>query len=562
MQKEYNNGSTEVIHHPYPNDICMAAHEGVWYRAQVVDAGMPTGHMVKVHLLDIGKKVHVHPQSLCMMLVEHAHVPLYLRQCKVSVFASNRECQTPAMVEQCSEYFGNLCKHAHQQQIIVKTVHRSFCVVYLMLNKFTGHLKLRAFMLIDNYAVFHVGSLQQQYLKQKFGRQIALKKSDKIPTSDLASLTLVNVVHVTSTGEFYICPLSMKSRYRALHFAIQHRMQNITNSAVLWRFNDWSPGDRCFCYTKSQSDDPAELSMWYRASVVHVAIDWVTVRLWDIGCALNMTHNDLMPLQTEEDVTAFNVPERVVRCNLLGANEWQSQDTSLDFRNMCHGYTTFAVHSGAPINGSLPVVLYGIRFSYTFSGTRKIISDKLNINLVIMSKAVVRLINGIVDDLKGKTVSFGVSAVDDTVDDYDWDDATLSRLPQVQHPIDGGDDDLEHSHYYRMLGEEIYNFHLPLDSVDKWLPAVNNTQLISAVIPTNVDARGTINVHSQYNRYVTKRIQMAIEQRVHGNCELMLQWRPGQVCLAKFHADNRFYRGVVQRVDRQKFRCVVRQIVN
>lgn len=539
------------IYDPRPRDVCAVIVDGSWHRCQLIT--VPEKGYTAVRLVDQGRKKVVSIKAMRMLDERHARLPCLVTLCKLSVLQSIPDPSDTKYHQKIAKRFKAICKMGINLQIYVKNVLGTFCEVYLYANHMKNGLSVHAYMLHENYAVFNIDLLQKEY----YGKDRDLTnepinektqprdRNFESPTKLLsAPKTMVQLVHIESPAEIYICPLKINSKYRRLHFNIQKLME--TNYVGNKATDNWTVGDQCLVYVKlSDLDMPS----WYRARLISFEDpDHAVIFLREAAITMSILISNLIPLVGQ----LANIPDRSVRCHLNGLSGCENWSSTQDLIDICAKFKKMAVSTDdRTANGSVSVMLWGVRSIYNDSSYNKLSDEWILINSCVMEKCVIRMTQKFLaqsNSLEGSTY---------TIDyDRDWELPMATNQLSSVFVLDE-DDELE-AFLFKTEGF-LYNFELELAEVTQWLPAVPHTRSIFTVKPTYVNYKGVINAQTMFNQVVARKMKHLIQQRVL--CmefeAVVFNWEENQPCLARYHADNHFYRSTVLRVNKDNCTCVV-----
>lgn len=540
--------------------MCAIINDNVWYRGKIIDVTVENETAI-VKLIDFGQNVAVNFANIRMLDEQHAMVAHKVTQCKLIELNSMRIMDNANIIER----FQEICRNSRQHQIAIKEVKQNFCEVYLYINQLQDSVTRTgtALILSDQYAIFYIDEFHNvQY--ENNGNNVETNSFNWTNNKELEltefrseSMTFVDIVHINSTAELYICPVEQTQKYRKLHFKLQNVIRNIRSTSPLRKARFWHAGDKCIVYTntsassyRNQSDMPrTELNMWYRAKIVSIkTFQHVELHLLDIGATIIASMAELIPMNS----VLAEIPPRVVRCHLAGISDWTTPFTTNLLLRLCKRFPRFAITHNNCYNDSLAIMLRGIKYSYENAGLRKIISQWYNINSNVMIGALIDFTDEFIDNRKEDGDHVNVSTEGEP-DDWDENNLTVGLIYGEYFDGENFDD------FHAQPDEMVYRYDGAINDVHEWLPAIRNILTIFTATPTHVDSKCIIYAQHSYNRYVARRMKTVLQQRVAlmSADDVILEWQKNQPCLAKFHADDHFYRAIVKKVNKDNFTCTV-----
>ncbi|XP_055699883.1 uncharacterized protein LOC129799737 [Phlebotomus papatasi] len=349
------------------------------------------------------------------------------------------------------------------------------------------------------------------------------------------------IVNVVTPGEFYVIFLHHIGAIEHIQRKIQGHMANYVPPD---QFPIWNVNDLCFVHTETPDDQICE---WRRAVVRRrdESSDKYEVYLMDFGVQVQTKSSAMAPLV---DKTLQTAPYGALRCHLshieptAGSKVWASSAVD-KLRSYCttKKFEGYAVTMMGPwVNNSTPVVLWG-RTEEDDPLQPTIVRWK-NINESMVHRGYAHLTEKFPSTFDNDEVEIQLMLRNQEFEEFI---GRLNECGEQSRAIEK--DPLEDK-----LTSEI-------TMVTEWKSAEPWTEVIFMGVTTCVDNNGIIYMYNVKRRELLDEMREialnVLSETLPSPVEQF--WAKNQPCMAKYQLDNKFYRGIVRRVDKDKSQCLV-----
>ncbi|XP_049949115.1 uncharacterized protein LOC126457111 isoform X1 [Schistocerca serialis cubense] len=341
----------------------------------------------------------------------------------------------------------------------------------------------------------------------------------------------------------------------------------------------WEEGEKCCVFNAADK-------LWCRGIITNITDDEALVFLTDFATYTKVPINCIQAL----DPRFSEVHSGAIACHLVGIkaagdrSQWPSLACE-HLADLIHNYTELYITKRGEIeNNSLPVELW---VKDVFEGgpldpttevwntlNQKLIDQGLAIPLkldneesVYPSSDVLKELNNISKenqvtsfpkkDMLRQTAKLNQNSdAQDTNDEEDrYVENAGSIMESFKADVDFTKSKVEVDNIEQPIFEKISYSKKDVgrvaDNMTDWLPPVPLTKSHFAAIATNVDSDAIIYLHDREESNTLTMIQNALQSRF-GNSKPApqdLYWFEGQLCIAKYHGDKKWYRGKVLKLN-------------
>ncbi|XP_046734987.1 RING finger protein 17 [Diprion similis] len=361
----------------------------------------------------------------------------------------------------------------------------------------------------------------------------------------------VNVLHVVSPDCIYVGDVSCTKVIKNM----TEQLQQFYNAYKSGESEEWKQNDVCVAYS-------AKDKFYHRAKIIEIVSPTkVVVFLYDIGITETVGMQDLQTLRPDY----ANIPARVFKVKLAGilpcggSATWLSSScqalTDIIHENQ---HSRFYISKVAGIENDAICVVLWVRETRLEGALAPTIVEINSVNQMLIKKGVALPIRGYKDEADK------ILAVDlrqqlqqndekQLFTDVEWvaknkmhssHSDVMSDASVAPYSINMSESDTA-SREENDESEDESPIPPPLSA---WIPAVPITDDKFCAFPTYVDSNATIYLHSpKQNSDTLVHIDAALQAHFTGSkpqaCDMF--WAPNDLCIAQYHADNKWYRARV-----------------
>ncbi|GAB0088193.1 hypothetical protein DMENIID0001_025810 [Sergentomyia squamirostris] len=366
------------------------------------------------------------------------------------------------------------------------------------------------------------------------GKVVGKKKSHRIH---------VKILNAINPGEFYV----IFTHHLAGMDRVQNKIQkNMANYEAPAELPEWQLGDLCYVKTETPDEPVCE---WRRASVRRK--DDLTgdyeVFLIDAGVQLCVKKNAMAPIVDKS--LDKGTCHGALQCHLsniepTGSGQVWASSSVDKFRNYCSSrkFDGYAVTMMGPwVNNSVPVVLWG-RIEEDDALQPTIIHWK-NINESLAKRGYAVIKEKFPETFDSEEIKLEMMKRNDEFEQFvdRLSECGVSDIPPV----------VKDSLLSQLTTE--------VTMVTEWKSAECWTEKIFIGIATCVDNNGMIYMYNLENKEVLERMRKIAGEMLTKTLPSPVEqfWSKNQPCMARYHVDQLFYRGIVRRVIKEKNKCLV-----
>ncbi|KAJ8724466.1 hypothetical protein PYW08_015940 [Mythimna loreyi] len=591
LEQEYSLASTVgSVYLPEMGMVCAVnlencrsgAPEAAWARGVVTE--LPGRGRVRLALPDSGHVVLVHWSALRYIHPKFTTLSALSTECHLAGITPFSNKWSTASVELLQKYLGALLElqveenrnrsNRSRGSVGVTLTYRSDNDVVCINNQMVKH----KFAVSFGIQMFEKNPVEKQVLTNKspldkpkpalpkskikiLKKQQPLQQNDDLLAKDKGPLRLeVKVLNCQSPSLIYISLFLQQKSFNELFEKIQKYYSNNTKNNTK---EDWKVGDRC-CTLCSQSQT------WRRAVIMELENEDAKVFYSDFACIETVPKSGLRELTPE--FSKFG--DAAIKCHLHGimpavGDEWPLI-TKEYLRDLIDAYKRlFITKLGNFKDKSMPIQLW---VYHTVQGgalepnksTWRCLNEKiLEQGLCVPDQSQVVSTDDSTED-NGNTLSF----LNITGSVNEW--LQLDPLPMV--PLKKApkvDDDINANSPSPLFEGEDNN---PMSSenpestnvlyITDWLPPETLPCKEFTALPTYIDNDGVIYLHDVSQQGTLDLIRKALDIRFKDPDPKAKfnKWTVGELCVALYYLDNRYYRGRVVDVDNDNSTCTVHYI--
>uniref|UniRef100_A0A1B0CCE0 Tudor domain-containing protein n=1 Tax=Lutzomyia longipalpis TaxID=7200 RepID=A0A1B0CCE0_LUTLO len=549
MDKYYNDRQEQRIYSPENKMPVAINHNGHWHRGEVTSVKGPL--QVEVRLVDVGTVITVHLRSLRTLHSDFMKLSKGVIACSLAHVApcEQNDYQWP---REALETFCALT-NSDNLELFVHSTHTSkrntFNVTLYSVRK-DKNISINAQLVQLEFAT----STGTESVQVEFYKDIeeltdddpvnATKISIPSTSKDTKRSFRINskILNIINPGEFYV----IFKHNMTLVDQVQRRIQNLmAKSEAPLLPQDWQIDDMC-CVRVELPDDP--VCEWRRAIVKDIdeSSGMYDVFLVDAGVQVRVKKELTAPVPSEKLKATFFA---AFLCHLshiaptAGSKVWPS--SAIDkFKSYCNskkfeGYAVTMV--GRSVNNSIPVVLWG-RMEEDDPLQPTIVRWK-NINESLVKRGYAHL-----------TEKFPAT--------FDNEIAEM-ELQLKNHEFQQFIESLNKSSLMETAVIDVDSWESKLTSeitaVLEWKPAEPWKESIFLGVATYVDNNGIIHMYNVKNRNLLDKMRVIADEVLRETLPSPVEqfWAKNQPCMAKYQAEEKFFRGVVRRVDKENGQCLV-----
>lgn len=541
---------------PDKDFLCAGCVAGVWYRARV-ERSYPN-ETAKIRLIDFGRDVVVTWPQLSVLERCLARFPPFAIKCKLPNYNTNVDIPT--------QKFQQICVESTKCRVVFDAYDEDgFWTVTLLVGTNANDLVCidRPLLgLVEGNGINGRASSTGAETVDADGAAGPLVLDDKedqiqpspesSPQKAKATLShtekplhsrriFVKMIHFVSPDEFYVCLKKHLNTRQTMHRNIQKICWELNNDNLVER-NKWRVKDGCYL----EAELPGRITQWYRGSILQITEDHFKVFLMDVGATVEADGNRIYPIDPDIEVYRSSVIQCRLACIKPSDSTWDPK-----FKDTIDALVKEFKELAASIQSKgdskpMPVVLWG--------GTRHCNAlapdyiDWINLNERLYSEGL-----AVLDD------EF-IPVADDQEEQSEFTENLMATL-QLDSPKKGSAAEIDDEWYCDITEPKKYVISEEVAKVKAWLPSEPISKGLFNCIPMYVDRNCRIYVLDDYRRWISRQMRNAIHIRMAkvGDEPIYTAWQKGEACLAKYHADEMYYRAEVLRVKKDN-QCVVSYI--
>lgn len=544
MQQFYEKPYAQKVYYPHLEMTCSAYIDNTWHRARI--EAHHSGCVVELYLIDIGKHMNTEWRFLRHLDDQFKNLHEGVTACSlVDITPKNygKQWGADATIE-----LKRLCKN--KLKVIVYETKSRAATIELFIVKRRVNFQINAY-LAKRHLVEWIGDLEMIVERPNDTNAEQLNESAmcaSVAKSPREFRQIIKILNVTSPDEFYVTLVKYENAIKKMHTNIQDSMKLYNPDQET---TEWKVGDHCLVLAKLARDTN---KTWYRGRIdSNIDGDNFIVFLRDHGVEVFVVLSDLRNISPSDSV----VIDGSSKCHL--ANIKPTGSTGSWARSAIDEFKYITISGeecnifGVSVYGvmkddSLPVYLWGRKKPAREDPLQGAPMNWTNINELLALK-------GLADcDGNFKTIvecdSVDVQMVHKEMTDYNmWHDKFLSINVDGERaePSDTLDDDDDDFILEAELDPDHENF--STKKVVSWIPAEPYSDFYFFAWPTYVDNNAVIHLHKASDNDYLKQMMYTIE-KVIGKVKYdkSYEWKVNEPCMAQYHGDKCFYRGVVMEV--------------
>uniref|UniRef100_A0AAU7J8D4 Tudor domain-containing protein Tdr4 n=1 Tax=Locusta migratoria TaxID=7004 RepID=A0AAU7J8D4_LOCMI len=600
MKKYYNNPPDHKIYKPEIGMPCAALNGSKnWCRGQVI--GLPGNKKVKVFFVDTGSELDLPWYEVFRLPEKFLAVPKQAIHCALNDISPTLKSGWPAEIKKVMLDL----TFKKSLKLFVDSVCDTNLFVTLYDVQHEMDICINAVLVREGYALSTgMSSVLVEYAKSgvsvqdtvphKKAETRVISKAKPQAVDPTKTKTRKAVSEVTPDPEIKensdpfrlrVTVLALESpscfyvKLKAVESVLSDLMKELQEyyNTSIGIETAWEEGEKCVVFNAADK-------LWCRGIITDITDDEASVFLTDFATYLKVPTNCIQTL----DPRFSEVHSGAIACHLVGVkaagdrSQWPSLACE-HLAELIHNYTELYITKRGEIeNNSLPVELW---VKDVFEGgpldpttevwntlNQKLIDQGLaipvkvdNEELVCPSSDVLKELNSInkenhVATFPKKDVLKRTVKLNQTCDIQEDNDEEEQYIEDVGSSVDNCKtemsftknsaevDDREQLLFEKYSNTKKKSGKLELaDSMTDWLPPVPLKKSHFSAIATNVDSDAIIYLHDREESDTLTMIQNALQSRFTNSKPAPhdLFWFPGQVCIAKYHGDKKWYRGKV-----------------
>lgn len=540
LRKFYDRPADEQFYLFSENDFCVVLFENDWYRS-IVRSSNHREKSVKVFLVDFGRCVVVPTSHIRLTTPYFASFPPFTFECRMNPLDTDPKLNDDSLVEK----FAQICMKAQFIQLHYLTCEMPYVVRLLVTNYERTVKRNNAFLLSPAYAVLATELVLSDNINWITSN--AEHRSDGHCSVSREKVKII-IESLRSPAEIYVSTPHTHAIKRKLQAAIQrwvaHQHLNQRRGDLKRK---WREGDACLVLVRRSQN--AEI--WYRGRIDATDANQLHIFLIDFGDIVCVTASKLMP--TDEKLVRCSAG--VIKCHMDGVNSWLQSSVCILNSMIGDGYASF----GQKINDSVPITLWR---PIQATALRHVV-EWMNMNRWLVTATVIEATDLYIT--KSQTLSQPESHPVDNNLHFDLNAISLEDDLNECHidDVDGNSDQYDESIGYLRLGEIFYELNNWEDgAVDHWLPSVEIHETSFYGTPVHIDEKCVFYIHDSDRTCLAQNISIFITRSIEVDRNAYdasaANWTVGQTCFAKY--EDKYYRGVVQCINRGKGECLVKYV--
>lgn len=362
---------------------------------------------------------------------------------------------------------------------------------------------------------------------------------------ELSKRSRIELLHVESPAEFYVCLQKKYASLNKLHRKIQKLMVDYEKLEII-ESPTWQKNDLCVAYTTA-SRYSYSAPCWYRGRIVDISSCDIIIFLLDVGETVHVEETSVAVI----DDNLKRVESVAIKCRMAcvrplnGLGAWP-ESSGAKLRAAASGFDFLSISiQGISLDGTSSVVLWGTDTEYR-DGLTPGTTTLTNVNQKFADTGMAE-IDGCFIDIEDPH-----SATSDNNDEN-----YIAELSHLQ--IEQVNNDANEMSFSEDMEKHIYEISSNFTKVEHWLPSDPIDRSIFAGTPTYVDSKMRVYLLDDYRLLASQQIEVQIRMSLQRNAleKITGYWEPFQPCFARFHGDGKFHRGQIRRVVNDKKICVV-----
>lgn len=562
LQRAYNirNKAKNSIYDPKKGMYIAARYSKdlKWYRGEILDC--LGGKIIRVFFIDFGNEEEVSWENVKLLQSKFCSLSPQAIKC---VLADVLPCDDQ------EEWNDDVCSYFHKLifnqklKIVVESINNLYTSVVLYESQKDADICINAVLVREKYAISTgVNSTVAEYPKvysklpdqDLFQCQVGVEETKKEkhifepPKIDkstfLASLVKapngslrihIYIKRIVGPGEFYVTPTYFMNTLTLLEAGLQKFYERSRECED----KEWSIEDKCVIKHEGK---------WYRAIILDILEDAkLKVGLPDEGLEVIGEKKWIRPLHNK----FLSINDGVMRCHLGGLEPAQDSWSSLSITEFCdfvnnHRDCLYICQMGEINNAlsSLPVELF-TRLVKEAGPTEPNSEEWRSLNHYLRIIGLAKSDNMVQWDCDGNILNWkDLEKQNGTVNEegslHKLFSSSLTMYPS-QNEDEKGQVDLPQ---VTEENSDSGSFVVP----NAWLPPIPLKELSFVAAPTYIDSDCIVYLHdfhqsSHLLEEISKALCTKYDNSLPKPCDATIQ--PGDICVAKFHMDNKWYRATV-----------------